>query len=204
VLAVPVLGGIYFGIMTPTEAAAVGAACALAIGVIVGDLRLRSLMECLKETVKTNCMILFIVLGAQIFSFSLVNGGFNRELTSWVVELNLTTGMLFIMVVILYVILGMFIDGISMMLLTLPLLYPIVIAAGFNPVWFGIAVTVLIEVGQITPPMGLNLFVIHGIADDSLDEVVWGSLPYVVLMLAVLGMMYAYPEIVLWLPGQMK
>ena len=200
-----VLGGIYVGLMTPTEAAGVGAAGALALGLVFGDLNFNSLKDCVKETAKTNCMILFIVLGAQIFSHALVSGGLNRTLTASVMELQLTYGALFMVVVFLYLVLGCFFDGISMMLLTLPLIFPVVTAAGFNPIWFGIALTILIELGQITPPMGLNLFVIKGIAGGaSLSEVMWGSAPYCLLMLAALSLIYFFPGIVLWLPSKME
>ena len=204
-LMIVVLGGIYLGLMTPTEAAAIGAAGALALGVAFGNLDFQALKDCVKETAKTNCMILFIVLGAQIFSYALVNAGLNRALTAAVTDLQLTYGAMFMAVVLLYVILGCFFDGISMMLLTLPLLFPVVTAAGFNPIWFGIVLTILIELGQITPPMGLNLFVIKGIAGDaSISEVTWGSAPYCLLMLGILGLIYVFPEIVLWLPRSMK
>lgn len=198
-----VLFGIYLGVMTPTEAAAVGAILALILAVTLGRLRWREFSSALRRTVQTTCMILLIMFGAQIVSFGLVNNGINRAISESVTNLGVTPGILFVFIVVLYLILGMFVDSISMMLLTLPVLYPVVQQVGFDPIWFGIILVILIEIGQITPPVGLNLFVIQGIAGErSLKDVVLGSLPFVLLMLVVVAMLWFWPSIALWLPQQ--
>lgn len=198
-----VLFGIYLGVMTPTEAAAVGAILALVLAVTLGRLRWREFFSAIRRTVQTTCMLLLIIVGAQVVSFGLVNNGINRTISESVTNLGVTPGTLFIFIVILYLILGMFVDSISMMLLTLPVLYPVTQQIGFDPIWFGIVLVILIEIGQITPPVGLNLFVIQGIAGEgSLKDVVLGSLPFVMLMLAVIAMLWFWPSIALWLPQQ--
>lgn len=198
-----VLVGIYFGIMTPTEAAAVGSVLAIILAATLGSLRWQELFLALRRTVQTTCMILFIMVGAQIVSFGLVNNGINRAISEGVTDLGVTPGILFVFIVILYLILGMFVDSISMMLLTLPVLYPVVQQVGFDPIWFGVILVILIEIGQITPPVGLNLFVLQGIAGErSLKDVILGSLPFVVLLLVVVAILWFWPSIALWLPQQ--
>ena len=145
-------------------------------------------------------MVLFIIVGAQVLSFALVKIGLNRAVTEWVVGLELSRWMLFALIVVMYVVLGMLIDGISMMVLTLPVLYPIVIRAGFDPIWFGVVLTSLIELGLLTPPVGMVLFVIQGISGASLHDVARGTLPFMVLLLTGIVLMAIFPQLVLWLP----
>ena len=128
----------------------------------------------------------------------------SRALTASVVGLGLSRWLLFAIIVLLYIFLGCIIDGVSMMVLTLPILYPIVIAAGFDPIWFGIVLVIMIELGGITPPVGLNMFVIQGLSGGRpMSEVVWGSLPFGVMMLVVLALISIVPGLVTWLPAQL-
>jgi tripartite ATP-independent transporter DctM subunit len=197
-----VLGSIWLGYATPTEAAAVGAATAMLVALVSGKLRWVSLRDSVTSTVRTSCMVLFIILGAQILSYALVRTGVSRELTAWVVDLGLSKWVLFGILTVLYIFLGCIIDGVSMMVLTLPLLYPIVVAAGFDPIWFGIALVVLIELGNITPPVGLNMFVIQGLSGGRpMGEIVWGSLPFAGIMLVLLAALAVFPELATWLPS---
>jgi len=203
-LIVLVLGSIWFGFATPTEAAAVGASAAILMSVLAGRLSWAVARETLMGTVRTTCMVLFIILGAQILSYALVKTGVSRALTEWVVAQGLSKWVLFAILVVLYIFLGCIIDGISMMVLTLPILYPIVIAAGFDPIWFGVVLVILIELGQITPPVGLTMFVIHGLSGGRpISEIVWGSLPFGILMLAEIVLVSLFPGMVTWLPSKM-
>ena len=149
-------------------------------------------------------MVLFIMVGAQILSFALVRLDIGRELTQWVVDLGLSKWLLLSVVAVMYVGLGMLMDGISMMLLTLPVLYPIVLNAGFDPIWFGVVLVLLIEVGGITPPVGLVLFVIQGISRASLAEVSRGAWPFVAILLVTVVLVAVFPGIVTWLPTLMR
>ena len=197
-----VLGSIWLGYATPTEAAAVGAAAATGLALVSRRLSWRVLAESVTSTIRTTCMVLFIIVGAQILTYALVKTGASRALTAWVVGLGLSKWILFAIVTVLYIFLGCIIDGVSMMVLTLPILYPIIIAAGFDPIWFGIALVILIELGNVTPPVGLNMFVIHGISGGRpIGEVIWGSLPFGILMLAVLALISIFPGLVSWLPS---
>ena len=202
VLILLVLGSIWLGYATPTEAAAVGAAAAMALALASRRLTWRVFAESVTSTIRTTCMVLFIIVGAQILTYALVKTGASRALTAWVVGLGLSKWILFALVTVLYIFLGCIIDGVSMMVLTLPILYPIIIAAGFDPIWFGIALVILIELGNVTPPVGLNMFVIHALSGGRpIGEVIWGSLPFGVLMLVVLALIGIFPELVSWLPS---
>jgi len=204
-LLVAVLGGIYTGFSTPTEAAAVGAAGALVLATCYGNLTMPILNESVMSTVKTTCMVIFIIIGAQILSTALTYSGASRTISEWVLGLGLSKWEFFAVLVVLYLILGCFIDGISMIYMTLPVLLPLIKAFGFDLIWFGIVLTVLIEMGQITPPVGLNLFTIHAISGGaSFSEVVKGSAPYVLLMLMFIVLLAVVPDIALWLPTTMR
>jgi len=197
-----VLGSIWLGYATPTEAAAVGASAATVLALASRRLNWRVFVESVTSTIRTTCMVLFIIVGAQILTYALVKTGASRALTAWVVGLGLSKWILFALVTLLYIFLGCIIDGVSMMVLTLPILYPIMIAAGFDPIWFGIALVILIELGNVTPPVGLNMFVIHGISGGRpIGEVIWGSLPFGILMIVVLALIGVFPGLVSWLPS---
>jgi tripartite ATP-independent transporter DctM subunit len=204
VLILLVLGSIWLGYATPTEAAAVGASAAIGMSLLARRLTWRVFADSVSSTVRTTCMVLFIIVGAQILSYALVRTGASRALTASVVGLGLSRWLLFAIIVLLYIFLGCIIDGVSMMVLTLPILYPIVIAAGFDPIWFGIVLVIMIELGGITPPVGLNMFVIQGLSGGRpMSEVVWGSLPFGVMMLVVLALISIAPGLVTWLPAQL-
>lgn len=199
-----VMSSIYLGWATATEAAALGVLASMVIAALYRGLTWENLKQAHMAAVRTTCMVLIIVVAAQIFSYALVYSGVSRSLTEWVISLELPNFVLFVAIIVLYLFLGCLIDGTSMMLLTLPVLFPIIQAAGFDLIWFGVAVVILIEIGMITPPIGLNLFVLHGIGGNTpYADVVRGALPYVVLMLLFLMLIWVAPGIVLWLPEQM-
>lgn len=200
-----VLGGIYAGVVTPTEAAAVGCAGAIAVALFFRELTWSSFKDALSNAVAANCMVMFIIIGAQILTFAVVNANIARELSEVLVNSGLTKWQFFILLCLMYAVMGCLIDGISMMLLTLPILYPAIQAMGFSGVWFGVVLVIMIEFGQITPPMGLNLVAIHSISGGrSLFEVASGALPYIVLLAFVVALLYLYPEIALYLPDTMR
>lgn len=194
-----VIGGIYTGFVTPTEAAALGAFGGLVISVALGGMRGRQFLAAIRSTVKVSCMIIFIIVGAQILSFGLVTSGVTRELVQAVVDMDVPAVALFLIIVVAFVLLGTVIDGVSLMVLTLPVLYPVVTAVGFDSIWFGIILILAAQLGQLTPPVGLNLFILQGISGDQLGEVVRGAFPFLLLILLMILLLYPFPGIALWL-----
>ena len=204
-LLVVVLGGIYSGLTTPTEASAVGAAGAMLLAAGYRKLSWEVFRDSIMSTVKTTCMVAMIIIGAQILSTALTFSGLSREISEWIVSLGLSKWEFFLILVVLYVVLGCFVDGISMIYMTLPVLLPVIKVFGFDLIWLGVIITILIELGQITPPVGLNLFTIHGISGGAkFSEIVSGSVPYVALMVMVIILLTIWPEIVTWLPATMR
>jgi C4-dicarboxylate transporter DctM subunit len=202
-LIVLVLGGIYVGVMTPTEAAGVGAAGAVAVAALYRGLTWAVLRRSLLETVRANAMILFIVIGAQIMSFALVSAGIPRGVVAVISGLSASHWVVFTFIVAMYLVLGCLVDALSLMLLTLPVIFPIIQAQGFDPIWFGVVLVLLLETGLITPPVGINLFVIQGMSGEPLGRVSVGALPYVVLMLLCILLLAFFPGLALWLPAKM-
>lgn len=201
-LIVIVLGGIYAGVMTPTEAAGVGASGAVAIAALYRKISWAVLRRSLVDTVRSNAMILLIVVAAQVMSFALVSSGVPRGIVGVIAALDASRWVVFGVIAMAYLVLGCLMDALSLMLLTLPVVYPIVQAQGFDPIWFGVVLVLLLEVGLITPPVGMNLFVIQGISGRPLGEVARGALPYVVIMLLEILLLVFFPWIALWLPGR--
>jgi len=196
-----VLGSIYAGVATPTEAAAVGSLGALALAALFGRCDLAVLGGALTATVRTTASVLFIVLAAALLSYALGVTGTGRALTEWVAGLGLPRLAFLLAVVALYVVLGCFIDSLAMIVITVPLLHPVLLTYGVDLVWFGVLLVILIEMGQITPPFGINLFVIQGIGGGRFEEVAAGAAPYVALMGVMIALLLAFPWLALWLPG---
>ena len=205
VLIIAVLGSLYAGIATPTEAGALGAVVALLLCIQRRQISWQMLYDCSLETVKVTSMLLFIVVGASILSWLFDYLRLPRTMVEVVVAAELAPWVVMGIIGLIYIVLGMFIDPISMMLMTLPVTFPIVQALGFDAIWFGIALVMMIEVGLITPPVGIILFVLRGISGDvPLKEIVYGVLPFVGIILANVILIYFFPEIVSWLPAQME
>jgi C4-dicarboxylate transporter DctM subunit len=198
-----ILGGIYFGWVTPTEAAAVGVFGALLLALVTRKISWEVLRDSLSDSIKANCMILFIVVGAQIMAFALVTAGIPRALVAQISGLQFSSGTIFVFLCLLYLFLGCFMDALSLMLLTLPVVYPVMVSLGYDPIWFGVVLVILLEVGLITPPVGMNLFVIQGLAKSPLSTVAWGSFPFVIMMLIMVLLLSLCPGLVLWLPSKM-
>jgi C4-dicarboxylate transporter DctM subunit len=204
-LILSILGGMYFGVVTPTEAAAFGCLVSLLIAVGYRELDWAGIRDALRNAVVTNAVVMFIIVNAQILSYALTTSGIGRGVSQALVALDLGPFLFFCCLFVLFLILGMFIDGISMMLLTVPLLYPTLTSMGFDGVWFGVVLVVLIELGQLTPPMGLNLFAIQSISGGaSLARIARSSAPYALLIGAMCFLLYALPDLALWLPATMK
>jgi tripartite ATP-independent transporter DctM subunit len=201
ILMIIVLGGIFGGVFTPTEAAAVGSVSALIMALCLRRYTWQDFRASLKTAMEIACMVMFIVVAASLLSSFLAVTGVPRLISTYVLGIHLPGVAILIFIYLLYVILGCFIDGISAMVLTLPVILPIIVGLGYDPIWFGVVLVVLCEIGMITPPMGLNLFVIQGISKRDLSDVVAGSAPFFLIMLIGIALMTLFPSLVLWLPS---
>ncbi len=204
VVMVAILGSIYFGIASPTEAAGVGCVVVLLLGVTVFHLRWEGLKRALIETAIMNGMILFMMVGAWLFSYVIGTSGVVNSITGWVTGSGLSPWWVIIAINILLLILGCFIDAITIMLLTVPLFVPIVESLGFSPIWFGVLYVVNMQIGLITPPMGLELFMMRTAFNIPVDRLLRGVTPFIIVLFIFLALLVAFPEISLWLPGMMR
>lgn len=203
ILILGVLGSLYFGIATPTEAGAFGAAVAFIMALARGRLTVETFYETLLETVKVTSFIMLIVVGAAILSWVFDFLRLPRAMVQLVTDANLAPWLVMLIIVIVYLILGCFIESIAMMLMTLSVTFPIVVAMGFDPLWFGVVLVLLVEIGLVTPPVGLVLFVLKGMSPDiAFRDIALGVVPFIVLMLAFIALLYVFPGIVTWLPSQ--
>ena len=203
-LIVAVLGSMYGGIATPSEGAAVGVLGALIVAWLQGGLTLQALREVAIGSVLTCSMIALIVLGASILGNAAAFLGIPGAVADFVGGLGLSPFLLILALIVFYLILGCFLDGFSMIVMTLPIVLPIVKTAGFDPIWFGVFLVLVVEMAQITPPVGFNLFVIQGLTDDGLGYIAKVTLPYLVIMIIFTMLVTLFPQIVLWLPGALS
>ena len=195
-----VLGSIYGGLATPSEAAGVGVLGALIVASLQGGLTWPALQAIAIGAVQTCSMIALIVLGASILGSAAAFLGIPAAVAAFVASLELSPFMLIAALIVFYLILGCFLDGFSMIVMTLPIVMPIIKAAGFDPIWFGIFLVLVVEMSQITPPVGFNLFVIQGLTDDGLGYIARVTLPYLVIMVGFTLALALMPDIALWLP----
>ncbi len=196
-----VVGSIYVGIATPTEAASLGVIAALVLAAFEGRVSFPMLRAVAEGTMRTTAMIMLIIMAAQFLNFVLASIGLTDGLGKLIEELGLGRIGTMILIAIFYLILGCFMETISMMILTTPFIAPIVFKLGWDPVWWGIVLTVLIEAALITPPVGLNLYVVQGMRGrGSINEVIRGSIPFVGAMIALIALLMAVPDLALWLP----
>lgn len=202
-LIVAVIGCMYFGIVTPTEAAAFGCLLALLLGLAYRDLDLTQLLLALRNTVVTSCVVMFITIFAQFLSFAVVTSGASGGLSNALAMAGIGPFAFFCLIILIYGVIGMFIDGLSIMLLTVPVLFPVFQVMGYDPVWMGVVLIMLIELGALTPPMGLNLFAIQSISNAPLAVIGRSSMPYALIILACCLLLYAAPQIALALPQMM-
>jgi C4-dicarboxylate transporter DctM subunit len=202
-LIVMVLGSIYAGWATPTEAASVGALGSLFFAFISRSLTMDAFWKAVLGTVKTNAMIMLIVVGASYLSVAVGYLALPAKLTSFIGTMGLSNYELILIIAIMYIILGCLLDGFSMIVMSLPLALPLIMAAGFDPLWFGVFLIIMIEIAQITPPVGFNLFVINGLTGDDVLKIALYAVPSFLIILLVVVIITIYPDIVLWLPNFM-
>ena len=198
-----VLGSIYAGIATATEAAAVGVVGALFLSMLQGSLNWASFRDALMGATRLYCMIALILAGAAFLTLSMGYIGLPRHLAEWIGSLGLSRFELIVALMLFYILLGSFLDGISMVVLTMGIVMPTVKAAGIDPIWFGIFIVFVVEMAQITPPVGFNLFVLQGMTGRQLTYVARVSFPLFVLMIVAVLLLYLVPGIVTWLPSRM-
>jgi C4-dicarboxylate transporter DctM subunit len=196
-----VIGGIYFGVFTPTEAAGIGAVGAFGISAMRGRLTLANTADALMETVKTTAMIFTILIGALTLNNLMVFSGIAAALSGFVSGLDMHPMAVMAIILLIYLVMGCFLDALAMILLTVPIFFPIITDLGFDPVWFGIIVVMVVELGLITPPIGMNVFVIKGMVPDvKLSSIYRGVIPFVIAQLVLIVMVFVIPDIALWLP----
>ncbi|MEJ2119660.1 MAG: TRAP transporter large permease [Alphaproteobacteria bacterium] len=198
------IGGIYSGYMTPIEAAGIAALAAIIISFATGAMKWRGLGDALLETIWTTGMLFFIVIGAFIFSYFMVLTRLPNALADWVQGLQMAPWLVILMMVAFYIVLGCFLDAISMILITVPVFLPLAQGLGYDAVWFGILVLVVVEVGMITPPVGLNIFVIRAqLPDVKLTDVYWGIVPFLAAAAGLVVLLMFFHDLALWLPQQL-
>jgi C4-dicarboxylate transporter, DctM subunit len=198
------LGGLYFGVVTTTEAAVVGCVLSILLGVTMGELTLQGFIQSVFNTIIFSGNILFLILAAYIFSTALSFAGLGEQVTRFIIDLHLTKLEFYLALFVLFTILGCLIESLGMIVITVPLLYPVLASYGIDPILFGVILVIYIELGQISPPIGINLFVIQSIWDGKLSEVVIGTIPFHLIMFVVLAIVIAFPELSLWLPAHMS
>jgi len=199
-----VLGGIYLGVTTPTEAAAIGVVMAMTFATAYRKLNWSILKQCLRNTVKTSTMIMFLFVGAQLLVAVLTILRVPDHAIAWVIGLDVSRLAILILIYLLYLFLGCFMDGTSLMVVTLPIVFPIIVALGYDPIWFAVALVILVEMALLTPPVGINVYVIHGLRPAyPLTEVFRGIIPFFFMMVVGLAIITAFPIIATWLPGTM-
>ncbi len=203
-LIIIVLGVIYLGIATPTEAAGLGCIVGLVLNIAYGKFSLKSLQEVLLRTVKTTCFILSILLAAMIYSAVVAHLGVLNYFSDYMTSLPLSPLGIIVMIMVLFLILGCFLDPTPIIVLTMPFLFPVVTKLGFDPIWFGVLATINMEMACITPPVGFNLFVMQGIVKDmSFGDIARGSAAFIPLQVLLLVLAILVPDIILWLPSRM-
>lgn len=198
------IGSIYTGLVTPTEAAAVGCMLATVIAKIWGKSDFGVFKRALQSTTRVCGNILFIVYAAFLFSYAISYAGVGEQITEFLIGLKLSKMAFFVALFVLYTVLGCLVESLGMIVVTVPLLYPVLLQYGIDPIWFGVILVVFIEMGQISPPIGINLFVIQGIWKGKLSDVVMGTIPFHLIMFVLLILLVIFPDIAMWLPSGAK
>ncbi len=199
-----VMGGIYSGFFTPTEAGAIGATVLLLVTIVKRTLTGSALFTALTESVRISAMVLMLVAGANVFSYFMALSTIPMQVASWTAALGVSPYIIHGVILFIFLILGCFLDAISMMVLTLPVIFPVILALHFDPIWFGVIAVLMMEAGLITPPMGLNIFTVAGVAKGVRVETIFrGVAPFLLSILAVAIILTAFPQIALVLPNMM-
>lgn len=199
-----VTGTIYSGIATPTEASGIGAFCAMLIAAWERQLTLKNGLRALRSAAQTTCMVLFIILGAHVFGYFFTLTRVTNDITIWVGALETSRWVILAVILLGYLILGFFMDQIAILILTVPVILPLILQMGYDPIWFGVLVVVTAEVGMVTPPLGMNVFVVARYTRRPLGELFRGVAPHVWAHLIVIALLAAFPAITLWLPSTMR
>ena len=203
ILILAVIGSIYTGIATATEAASLGVVGALILSYFQKSLTFKTFKSSLLGATKTSCMIAFILAGSTFLSLAMGFTGLPRNLALWIQNMDLSPYVLIFVLMIFYIILGMFLDGISAVVLTMAIIEPMIRQAGFDMIWFGIFLVIVVEMAQITPPVGFNLFVLQGMAKKDMGFIARSAFPLFLLMVLAVILVVIFPEIALWMPEQM-
>lgn len=199
-----VMGGIFLGFITPNEAGAIGATALFFIVLSKRRLTLSNFIASLLEGVRISCMIIFLAAGATVFSYFLALSTIPAFVSTWMAGLHVSRYVVLAIICFIYLILGCFLDSLSMMVLTLPVVFPVVTTLGFDPIYFGVVCVIMMEAGLITPPVGLNVYTIAGIAKDvPMEEIFRGAIPFLIAMIGVTALITIFPKIALFLPEMM-
>lgn len=199
-----VTGVIYLGVATPTEASALGAFGAFMLAARAGRVTWKTTMVALVHSARTSCMIVMIILGASVFGYFVTMTQATQTLVSALGSLEISRWSILAMLLAIYIVLGCFMDQVAILILTVPIVLPIIKVLGFDPVWFGVLVIVTAEIGMVTPPLGLNVFVVARYTGRSLGEIFSGVFPHVIAHVLLLAVLVAFPEIILWSPSTMR
>ncbi len=199
-----VMGGIYLGFINPTEAGAIGATALFIIVIIKRKLTRQNLFSALLEMARISIMVLFLVAGATLFSYFLALSTIPTAVSTWIAGLGVSKYIILVIIVAIYFLLGCFLDSVSMMVLTLPVIFPVIVTIGFDPIWFGVLLVLMMEAGLITPPVGLNIYTIAGIAKDvPMGTIFRGALPFLLSIIATAIILTVFPQIATYLPTLM-
>jgi tripartite ATP-independent transporter DctM subunit len=199
-----VIGAIYTGFASPTDAAALGVLLSILLAVLSGSFKMRDFLDALLSATRTSCMIAFILLGAAFLAVAMGFTGLPRNLAAWIGEMGLSPYVLLAVLTIFFIVLGLFLDGISVVVLTTSIIMPMVMAVGIDPIWFGIYLVLVVEMSQITPPVGFNLFVIQGLTGIDVLRIAKAALPFFFLLLLAVVLITIFPGIVTYLPEAMN
>jgi C4-dicarboxylate transporter DctM subunit len=200
-----VMGGLFVGFFTPTEAGAIGAFCTLLIALIRRQIDWQGFAQSLLETTRISCMVLVIVTGATVFGHFLAVTRIPFELAGWVKGLPLPPWGIMGLIIFIYLVGGCFIDALALILLTIPIFFPVALNIGYDPIWFGVIIVMVTQIGVITPPVGVNVYVVSGVAKDVPIEVIFkGIFPLLLALIAAVILMVIFPQIALFLPSFMR
>lgn len=204
ILALSIIGTIYAGIATPTESASIGATLAIVIALFYRRLTIKALHSALTRTVGVTAMIMFLIIGGSILAFLISSLTIPHHVTNMITSSGASKWVIMIIINCILLVMGCLLDPMGVMVISLPIIFPIVTQLGFDPVWFGVIVTINVEIGMITPPVGLNLFVLKAaVPDINMKDIVGGSMPFVLLLMLGLAVIMVFPSLATWLPGRM-
>jgi tripartite ATP-independent transporter DctM subunit len=199
-LIIAIIASMYSGLATPTEAASVGCVLAALIGLSARRLTFAVIKAASLDALLTTCFLVLLIVTAQIVSLALSMLDVPQQMTAVITGLELPVGLLFSLIVLMYLFLGLFLEPASMLFLTLPLIHPLMTSLGFSAVWLGVVLVVLVELANLTPPVGFNLFVIQGVSGRPMKDVIIGVIPYWFILLGMIYLLYQFPSLALWLP----